>query len=150
VLTRSLRRSAAQRLDQIVDPHQLVEDVTIMIVRLRLFRRDDIEGEEREIEPPLSIGGRQPGQKVITLRGELQLLRGASAVAQKELDPDQHVDRLVQPDDDVIVALDAQRLEAMRRCCRKVTIENRSATSATSAAARSNCRLAGDRRVAAW
>src|SRR5882672_10766256 len=83
-----------------------------MVVRLRLFRRDDIEREAREIEPPLVDRGRQPRQKVIALRGELQLLRRASAVAQKELDPDQHVDRLVHPDDDVVVALDAQRLQA--------------------------------------
>src|SRR5262245_6914902 len=101
-----------QHPDQIVDPHQLVEDVALMVVRLRFFRRDDIEGEARKIKPPLVDPGREPRQKIVTLRGELQLLRRASAVAQKELDPDQHVDRLVQPDDDVVVAMVPQRLDA--------------------------------------
>jgi hypothetical protein len=83
-----------------------------MVVRLRLFGRDDIEREAREIEPPLVDRGRQTRQELIAFRRKLQLLRRASAVAQKELDPDQCVDRVVQPHDDIVVAMVPQRLDA--------------------------------------
>src|SRR5262249_8509403 len=44
--------------------------------------------------------------------GELHRLRIATPVAQKELDADQKRNDLVDPPDDVVVALDAQRLDA--------------------------------------
>src|SRR5215510_4094007 len=101
-----------QVLDQIVDPNELVQDVTIIGALLWFLLCDDVEGEAREVEPPLVDRRRQPRQEFITLRAELQLLRRPAGIAQKELDSNQDLDGVIHPADDVVVAMVPKRLDA--------------------------------------